>query len=66
MATIQKTEYKKLEYEREKNTNAFKIMVTKKLKKPIQENRLFSLAKLNIKGGPKDISSKMDSYFYNN
>ena len=43
-----------------------RMLVTKGLnerqKKPM--NNLADLAKLNITGGPKDLSSKMDEYLY--
>lgn len=64
MTTMQKIEYKRLKRKRDKNTSAFKIMV-KKINKSVKENNLSDLAILNIKGGPKDTSSKMDSYLYN-
>lgn len=36
----------------------------KKEKEKLKPKSLASLAKLNITGGPKDLSSKMDKYLY--
>jgi len=48
------------------------VVIRKILKKALQNkkefvtkgNDLLSLAKLKIKGGPKDLSAKFDSYLY--
>ena len=32
--------------------------------KPVKENDLIKLSELKLKGGPKDLSSKFDSYLY--
>lgn len=61
--TIPKKEYKELLRLREKLDQILKRALIKE-KKPMTGGDLLNLAKLKIKGGPRDLSEKTDLYLY--
>ncbi len=57
--------YKNLIEEKNKIERNLRLLLIKKIKKvAFKGNDLLDLAKLKIKGGPKDLSQKLDSYLY--
>lgn len=62
--TITKKEYKELYRLKERLDNILKVAVVEE-KQIMTGNDLLTFSKLKIKGGPKDLSQKMDSYLYN-
>lgn len=57
-------EYKKLRIERRKVDTLLRAFVIKKLPRIPYENDLLEIAKLHLKGGPRDLSSRLDFYLY--
>jgi len=62
--TITKKEYKELYRLKERLDNILKAAIVKE-KQIMTGSDLLTFSKLKIKGGPKDLSQKMDSYLYN-
>ena len=61
--TITKKEYKELYKLKERLDNILKTTIVKE-KQIMRGGDLLTFSKLKIKGGPKDLSRKMDSYLY--
>ncbi|MCD6148879.1 hypothetical protein J7J18_05915 [bacterium] len=61
--TIPRKEYRELLRLREKLDKILKETLIKE-RKPMRGRDLLNLAKLKIKGGPRDLSEKTDLYFY--
>lgn len=62
--TITKKEYKELYRLKERLDNLLNVIIVKE-KQIMTGGDLLIFSKLKIKGGPKDLSQKMDSYLYN-
>ena len=62
--TITKKEYKELYKLKERLDNILKTTIVKE-KQIMTASDLLIFSKLKIKGGPKDLSQKMDYYLYN-
>ncbi|OGG41310.1 hypothetical protein A3A21_04135 [Candidatus Jorgensenbacteria bacterium RIFCSPLOWO2_01_FULL_45_25b] len=61
-AVIEK-EYVKLVRERRKIDRAMRAIITRMRTRKMNEG-LLDIGRLNIRGGPKDLSKNMDSYLY--
>ncbi|HHD92085.1 MAG TPA: hypothetical protein ENL06_00465 [Candidatus Portnoybacteria bacterium] len=64
--TISKKEYKELLQLRKGLDQILKKVIPTDIigKKPMKSKDLLEFAKLKIKGGPKNLSKKIDSYLY--
>ena len=57
-------EYRKLVNQKRKLEQALRLVLAKKANNHYEKNSLLALAKLNLKGGPRDLSARLNSFLY--
>lgn len=57
-------EYEKLLEQKRQIDVSLKMIIVKKFRKFTTGNNLLKLSELRLKGGPRDLSSRLDTYLY--
>lgn len=57
-------EYERLLEQKRRIDVSLKMMIVRKFRKFTTGNNLLKLAGLKLKGGPRDLSSRLDAYLY--
>jgi len=64
LITVSKKEYRKLIKGKSCLSEILRLLLTKKMKTIPKKNDLLELTKLKIRGGPRNLSSKLNFYLY--
>jgi predicted CopG family antitoxin len=62
--TIPKKEYKELAQGKKQLSEVLRLLLAKEIRAMPKKNDLLDLAKLKLRGGPKNLSSRLDFYLY--